>query len=84
MEYADSQREEMELALKQNRQPKCTYCDKPLDRIVQSQSETIVWEWNGKLKKYLKQDSDGDSDPPCHSGCWAYDWGFVDEQLVSY
>jgi hypothetical protein len=83
-EYARSQDQEMALAFNQKRQPMCVYCEKPLDRILQTQYENIGWEWDGKMKKYIKQECGGDSDKPYHSSCGAEDWDYVDGELVSY
>ena len=74
----------MELAFKEGRQPSCVYCQNPLDKIVQIQYLSIEWEWSKTLKKYIKQDREGDSEKPYHSHCWTEDWAFVDEKLVSY
>ena len=74
----------MELALKQKRQPVCVYCEKPLDKILQTQYEIIEWDWDKNLKKYVKEERDGDSDKPYHASCGAEDWTYVDGELVSY
>lgn len=78
------QGDEMERALKENRQPMCVYCNKPLDRICQTQHDYITWEWRVELKKYVKLEPDGDSDAPYHMDCTSRDWGYVDGNLVSY
>lgn len=59
-EYERTQEEEMELAFSEGRQPNCVYCEKPLDKIVQTQYENIKCEWNRELKKYVKQEYDAD------------------------
>ncbi len=74
----------MALALKENRQPLCVYCESPLDRILQTQYDVIEWDWYKSLKRYVKQERDGDSDKPYHSSCGAEDWSYVDGELVSY
>ena len=83
-EYIMTQEKEMELALNEGRQPNCVFCNKPLDRIVQTQYDRISWDWNRKLRLYIKVSSCGDSDKPCHPACGAGDWDFVDYKMVSY
>ena len=61
-EDGDMQGDEMERALKENRQPMCVYCNKLLDKICQTQYDRITWEWKPELKKYVKLEPDGDSD----------------------
>lgn len=83
-DYERSQEDEMAFALKENRQPLCVYCEKPLDKIFQTQEEIIEWNWNKNLRKYIKQERDGNSDRPYHHSCGAEDWSYVDGELVSY
>jgi hypothetical protein len=83
MEYGRTQEQEMENALKQNRQPLCVYCNKPLDEIRQEQNEDIVWKWDKQLKQY-KKSSDGTAEKPYHPACDSADWSYVDERLVSF
>ena len=78
------QPEEYQLAIKENRQPNCVYCDEPLDQIIQTQFVTIVWTWNPETKSYDKDDSDGDSAKAECRNCEARSWDFVDDNLVHY
>lgn len=83
-EDGDMQADEMERALKESRQPKCMYCNNPLDKICQTQYDRITWEWRPELKKYVKLEPEGDSDAPYHLDCQSRDYGYVDGKLVSY
>ena len=78
------QPEEYQLAIKENRQPNCVYCDEPLDEIIQTQFVTIVWTWNPETKSYDKDDSGGDSTKVECRNCEARSWDFVDDILVHY
>jgi hypothetical protein len=79
-----SQMEELQLAAIEGRQPRCIYCEKPLDTIVQTQYDRIKWTWDAKARQYVKDDSGGDADPPVCGKCGERDWGFVDGDVVSY
>jgi len=88
MQYGSTQEEEMKLAIQEKRQPMCVYCEHPLDTLIEYQSTRIVWTYNEGLKKYLKDDSDGDADKPFHNcskcSCEAYDWEFIDYNLIDF
>ena len=89
MEYVSDQEKEMKLALRDNRQPNCVYCDHPLDSVKQLQNEDITWTWNKLLKRYDKSDDGGAERPyhycgECRDNCEASDWNYVDERLIDY
>jgi hypothetical protein len=87
MEYEKTQEEEMKLAAEQKRQPICTYCNHPLDTLIEYQSTRIVWTYDKQLKRYMKDDN-GDGDKPFHNcskcSCEAYDWEFIDYNLIDF
>ena len=78
------QPEEYQLAIKENRQPNCVYCERPLDEIIQNQVVSIIWTWNTETKSYDKDDTGGDSDKAECGDCGARSWDFVDENLVHF
>ena len=63
-------------ALKTGKQPNCPYCGKPLE-VNSTQRVFIDWEWDKKLKKYVKDDSKGDADKPYCRACQTGDWDFA-------
>lgn len=82
--YERSQEDEMALALKESRQPLCVYCERPLDRVMQTQYNFIEWKWDSSLRKYVKQEPDADSDASYHPECQTKVWGYVHGELVCY
>ena len=83
-ELPDSMEEEFELAKAERRQPRCIYCGKPLDRVVEVQSTVIIWTWNAKEKRYYKDDSAGSSDCPQCDRCEQKDWDFTSNDFIDY
>lgn len=79
----------MKEAYEQKRQPMCVYCRHPLDRIVEKQDQDIVWTYDKILKQYRKTE-DGVGEKPyhdcgkCADQCYAEDWGYIDERLVTF
>jgi hypothetical protein len=45
---------------------------------LQTQYVVIEWDWDAKLKIYVKEEYCGGSDPPTLASCWHKDWAFVD------
>ncbi len=88
MQYGKTQEEEMKLAIQEKRQPICVYCNHPLDTLIEYQDTRIVWTYDKELKRYLKDDNDGDADKPFHNcgkcACDAYDWEFIDYNLIDF
>ncbi len=90
MEYGKTQEEEMKLAAEEKRQPICVYCNHPLDTVIEYQDTGIVWTYSKHLRKYLKDDTDGDADEPyhicskCKNQCEAKDWDFIDYKLIDF
>jgi rRNA-processing protein FCF1 len=82
-ESARAQEQEMTLAYKQKRQPKCVHCDSPLDEVRQLQDEEIVWSYDKNLKRYVKSEG-GIAEKPYHPKCDSADWGYIDENLISF
>lgn len=76
---AEDQNQEYADALQEGRQPLCIWCEKPLDKICQTQYDYLVWVWDAKAKRYTKDDSGADSDKPYHYGCETGDWEFLGE-----
>lgn len=75
------QAEEMQMALKEERQPRCINCEQLLDNITQIQYEYIVWTWNDKLKRFVKDNDDGgDSDKPACGKCGNKDYEYLDQE----
>ena len=67
----------------EGRQPTCPYCNKPLE-IGQCYSVYVQWKWNDKEKAYEKGDLDWDPDKPFCEACEAYDWDFIDDELINF
>lgn len=86
--YGEDQEEEMKLAAEQKRQPICTYCEHPLNKVRQYQDTVIIWTYNPNTKTYEKDDSGGSADKATHEcdkcACEASDWDFVDENLIDF
>lgn len=78
-----TQEQEMALAYEQKRQPYCVHCKNPLDEVRQEQSEDIVWKWDKRLRRYMKE-TNGGAEKPYHPACDAADWSYIDERLVSF
>ena len=47
----------------------CPACNKPMNKIGQSQFTFIEWEWNIEEKRYIKKDNQGDSERPVCVEC---------------
>ena len=77
-----TQAQELADAAKEQRQPTCVYCKKPLDVVAQTQYEYILWVWSETDGQFHKSDSSsyggGDADKPYHQGCEAEDNDFVE------
>ena len=73
-----TQTEEFAKALKENRQPICVGCGKPLDRVIQHQYEDIGWEWDEDEEQFVKAAEDGGADKPYHAACDYADWDLVE------
>ena len=72
------QKEELELAVKEGRQPLCVRCHQPMDVIEQESPHFIVWEWNGEMKRYYSHDEvSNDAPAAIHVDCDNSDWDFV-------
>ena len=74
------QSHEMKLALTENRQPRCINCNQLLDNITQTQYDHISWTWNNKLKRFVKDDNEGDSDKPACGKCGNKDYEYLDQE----
>lgn len=79
----ESVKEEYELAMKEDRQPNCIYCGKPLE-VRQIQYTDLTWKWCEKGKRYYKIEDVGCADKPFCAYCGEHDWDFIDENLVSF
>jgi len=75
---------EFELAKAEGRQPRCIHCGDPLDTVVEVQTVTIIWTWNAKEKRYLKDDSGGDSYQPECDNCGTKDNDFTGNDFIDY
>lgn len=80
----ETQQEEFDKAFKEKRQPYCIYCEKPLDRVQETQEVDLYWNWDVKKKKYIKGQGDGCSNKPYCANCEAKDWYFTNNEYVSY
>lgn len=84
-----SQQEEMELAVKEMRQPICVACGHLLHTVQEHQNENIEWTWNPETRIY-KKGEDGDSEGPFHAcsecpdGCQVQDYAFTGNALIDY
>jgi ribosomal protein L34E len=78
-----TQEQEMSFAYGKKKQPNCVHCGRPLDEVRQEQNEDIVWKWDKQLKQY-KKTTDGTAEKPYHPACDSADWGYIDEELVSF
>lgn len=80
----ETQQEEFDKANKENRQPYCISCEKPLDRIEETQDVDLHWDWDDKKKKYIKGEDDGCSNKPYCAKCETKDWDFTNNGYVNY
>ena len=80
----ETQKEEFDKAFKEKRQPYCLFCEKPLDRIEETQGVSLYWDWDVKTKKYIKGEGDGYSDKPYCAACETKDWEFTNNGYVEY
>ena len=78
------QRKEFDIAFKEKRQPYCLSCEKPLDRIQETQEVDLFWEWDAKTRKYIKGEGDGCSNKPYCANCETKDWDFTNNGYVEY
>ena len=69
---------ELEVAVREQRQPICVYCEQPLDCIGQVQPTTFYWVWDEETKQYYKDEELGDSDKPYCTNCDAADWDLIE------
>lgn len=76
-------KEEIELAKHEGRQPKCPYCEKPLE-VREIQDIDLYWKWDKKKKRYVKTEADGCSNKPECANCEAKDWEFTNNSLIKY
>lgn len=74
--------EEYKKARKEGRQPICPYCHKVL-QITQTQYKYINWVWDQNKRAYIKDETDGEEEKPSCIKCWAQDWNFFDDGMVS-
>ena len=81
-ELGETQQKEFDKAFKEKRQPYCVYCEKPLDRIQETQDVDLFWDWNGK--EYIKGEGDGASNKPYCAACETKDWEFTNNGYVEY
>jgi len=80
-----TQEEEMKLARKENRQPRCVSCGELLDCVAQTQNIVIVWNWNKEKKCYEKDDTThGDADKPVCDVCDYPCWDFIDHDFIDF
>ena len=76
--------EEFKKAKKENRQPKCIYCKKPLV-ITETQYINLIWSWDEDEKIYVKsEEEDGSSDGPRCKECETKDWDFTNNGYLEY
>jgi len=80
----ETQQEEFDKAFKEKRQPFCVYCEKPLDKIQETQEVDLYWKWNAKTRKYVKGEGDGCSNKPYCTACETKDWEFTNNGYVEY
>ena len=80
----ETQQDEFDLAKEEGRQPRCIYCEKPLDVVREEQTVDIVWTWNRETMSYDKNDEGGDSDKPYCGNCAAKDWEFSNNGTIEY
>ena len=78
-----SVKEEIELAAHENRQPKCPYCEKPLE-VREIQDVDLYWKWDSKEKRYVKIEGEGSSNKPECANCETKDWEFTNNSLIKY
>ena len=78
-----TQLEELELAVKENRQPMCVACNQPLDAVSQYEPSYHYWTWDAESKGFVKDHDYGDCDRPYHPACGIGDWDLIDGGSMS-
>ena len=76
-------KEEIILAVHEKRQPKCPYCEKPLE-VREIQDIDLHWSWDEKEKRYHKREGEGCSNKPECVNCETKDWEFTNNALIRY
>ena len=80
-----TQSDEFEDALNEHRQPRCIYCEHPLDGVSETQGIFLSWAWDREQKRYVKSETDdGWSDKPMCDHCQTKDWDFTNNGWIKY
>ena len=76
-------KEEIELAAAEKRQPKCPYCENPLE-VRETQTVDLTWKWDNNKECYVKSEGEGTSYKPECANCETKDWEFTNNELIIY